>query len=132
MASTVAEFKAQAHREFTLPYSKLVVEVRMISCAKFLGLGELPIPITADEAPGNGHGGGVGRWQELAKHAGYADRAIVMAAVNPRFSNKPEDLDRDDICHVEDLSFADRAYLGNAILEMIGLNVEYAAQVQSF
>jgi hypothetical protein len=133
MASTVLEFKAQARREFTLPHSKLVVLVQMISCASFFGLGELPIPVTEDEAQANGHGGDSNRvWRAAEMNQAYADRAIVMAAVQPPFSDQPEDRNRDDICHVEDLSFADRAYLGAAILNMIGLNVQWAAQVQSF
>ena len=42
MPATVAEFKALARRIITLPHSRLDVEVKMISCAAFFGLGELP------------------------------------------------------------------------------------------
>ena len=55
-----------------------------------------------------------------------------MSASSPRFSDKPDDRDRDDVVHVEDLSMPDRLYLGNSILDMIGLSLEWAGQVQSF
>jgi hypothetical protein len=134
MPSSVAEFKALAGRIITLPHSHLAVGVRMISCAAFFGLGELPMPISAEEsqAQGNGHAPQSTGLRTLELNQAYADRAIVMAAVSPPFSHKPEDRDRDDVVHVEDLSFPDRLFLGNAILEMIGLNMEWAAQVQSF
>jgi hypothetical protein len=137
MASSVADFKAHARREFTLPHSKLTVAVRMITCSAFLGLGELPIPAVPEDLGGNGHGQSTpeatdARLKMLEVNLAYADRAIVMAAIEPRISNKDEDRDRADVVHIEDLSQPDRLWLGNLILDMIGLNVTTAEQVQSF
>jgi hypothetical protein len=136
MASSIADFLALARQEVKLPHSKLVVEIEIIDCLAFLGVGELPIPATATELAINGDGpdtqaisAGVRR---LQVSRAYADRAIVMGCVNPRVSDRPEDKNRQDVLHISRFSLPDRMFLGNKILEISGLSMELAEQVQSF
>jgi hypothetical protein len=130
-ASPIAAFKARVRTEVTLPYSRLVVEIGILDCFAFVGLGELPMPVSEPEAHSNGTAPGASA-SAMAVNLRLLDRAIAMAAINPPFSDRPEDRDRQDLVHVQDLTYDDRVFLGKAITEWAGLNRDLAAAVQSF
>jgi len=126
-ASPVSAFKARLRKEVTLPQSGLVVEITIIDCLSFVGVGELPVP----EA-GAGDSEDSDPRARMLRNQAYIDRAIAMGAVSPPFSNRPEDRGRPDVVHVTELPYGDRLYLGRAIMEYAGLSEDWATQVSSF
>jgi hypothetical protein len=126
-ASPISAFKARARKEVKLPHTGLVVEIGILDCLAFVGVGELPIP--AEDGPSSAATDPQAR---LTLNLRYIDRAIAMGAIDPPFSDRPEDKGRADVVHVTELPYADRMYLGQAIIEWAGLSADWAAQVSSF
>ena len=132
MPASAQDFKARVRKIVTLPFSRLEVEIKIIDCMVFLGLGELPIP--TDDAPSNGGTTTIPDMKErMTMELQYADRAILMGAVSPRFSDQPGDASNLEIVSIPtDLTYADRLFLGNAICEWSGLSARWAAAVDAF
>lgn len=129
MASSVHDFKARTRTSVTLP-SGLVVEIRKVTGRDFLGLGELPIPATEVDGARNG----AYSPEHVADIRRYSDRAIVRGAVNPRFTEDPDQVESEDAVHLSYLlaEEADYMALAQAILDFSGLTKETAAAVEGF
>jgi hypothetical protein len=137
MASSPAEFRAKVIKTVTLP-SGLSVEIKKIRLKDFLGLGEIPLPVVNNEegdqpvAPTSDTEESEYKVENLKLIDRYGKHAITMAAINPRFSEKPEDLDNPDVVHLSLLTDEDLYSLITEILTWSGLNKEAGQTAESF
>jgi hypothetical protein len=130
VASPIAAFKQRRRKDILLPLSQLTVTIQVVDCMAFLGAGELPIPSVETGEPNGSTTHAT--TEAIALNLRYADRAIAMGVVDPPFSDRLDDRERDDVVYVGDLPFRDRLMLGQAILEWSGLHTEVAEATQAF
>lgn len=122
--SSPREFKARTRKIVTLP-SGLTVEIRKLKLIDFLGM-EIPLPSDpqASSAPSNA--------MSLRETQQYANRAIIAAAISPRFTDDDNEAERDDRVHVRDLEMMDWEALVKEIFDWSGLAREVVAEANSF
>jgi hypothetical protein len=143
MGSSPAEFRAKIIKTVTLP-SGLSVEIKKLRQKDFIRFGELPLPaLSAVEGPALSEEGdqpvaptppsdGGENTKSLDLIDLYGRPSIVKAAVNPRFSDKPEDFDNPDVVHLSLLSDEDLYFLIQEVLTWAGLNKEAGRTAESF
>jgi hypothetical protein len=131
MVSTAADFKKRNRKTVTLP-SGLSVEIRRLTARDFVGVGEIPLPATQDVSEKSV----VDRARQLAADPDamdrYGHRAITRGVARPRFSDRDEDLGREDIAHVRDLDLLDYGALLVEILKFAGIYQEAGQTAESF
>lgn len=134
MTSSLEEFFQKLHRDVTLP-SGLVVAVRKPDMWVFLPGGrELPIPaVPAPAAPTDVPAPNPMTVRDLDE---YTERAIAGGVIAPPMSCG-RDAQGDPIysphyVHVSELPLADKTFLGNLMMELLGLTPEVATSLDAF
>ena len=114
MPSTAEDFRRRSRTKVTLP-SGLEVEIRKVHLWDFMDLGEISVPSgNADVIDGEDRSAASPSPETMEEARRYSVRAIVRAAVRPKFTEK-EDPDPAVIC-VEDLGDNDFQALAEGIL----------------
>ena len=114
MPSTAEEFRKRARTKVTLP-SGLEVEIRKLHLWDFMDLDEIPVPSeNADVINGADQSAASPSREMMEEARRYSIRAIVKAAIRPKFSEK-EGPDPAVIC-IEDLDDNDFQALAEGIL----------------
>lgn len=114
MPSTAQEIRARSRTIVKLP-SGLEVEIRKVHLRDFMDLGEIPAPSeNADLIDGEDQSAVSPSQETMEEARRYSVRAIVRAAVCPKFTEK-EDPDPAVIC-IEDLDDNDFQALAEGVL----------------
>lgn len=138
MASTVTEIRQKQRKIVILP-SGVEIEIKKILLASFIGVGELPLPqgetvpeMTDGEGQNKGQSSTKNDLRTIEEARRYAARTIVSGAVDPRFSDRDEDREKEDIAHVDDLGEEDMHFLAGEILKWSGFTREVVADAETF
>lgn len=128
MVSTISEFKQTASKVVTLP-SGLQVKIRKIWMIDFIDLGELPFPASNENGSKSDLPDVVAVQQRVHR---LSARVIARGVVDPPFSDRDEDLGREDTAHYRYLSPDDFDFLTAEILKFSGFSKEVKAEADSF
>ena len=143
MASSVADIRKANRKEIELP-DGTKVEIKKIQISVFVGIGELPYPVTSsaiedakDQTAAvtkqlESEMGSDRLGERFNRNKQYLSRAIVAGSISPKFSDRPEDIDRDDVIHVDELGQDNFIFLAEAILDWSGHSGEGLADAEAF
>lgn len=134
--ATVHDFRQRFYKDVTLP-SGLVVRIRKITLAAFVGIGELPVPMDEDAAAQEGNTEQAA--QRARQYLRYGHRTLAEGVVDPPMTDVLDDGGKPvcppDVLHAQELFLSaneDYMALVTAIQTYSGFGQEVRAAVDTF